>query len=684
MHGKARNISNLFPQPAPQPLRRLLTADPNPDTEAKQFQANIRKYNSLLQMASSGIKVASPGQGISMLAVTGGIYHMLPTLQPNPMEPAKFAQLYIIDSEDMQVAKRLQALNLDPNSDSGGIKRQTLRSLQQMLHNDNQYVRRFKQVMQMDPAGLPQYDLIITVEGTPDLRRYNAPTADEVAGLMPGDGSEPTLGRSIKVQTTAGAPMRVNELNGAYDPLHFVLLHPRGESGFHKQIPAAPKVTRSRGTATIGTRQPFLTPREYAAYFCHDRQVADNFLMVYANRLFQEWLVDQYCRMESERLNYIKTHQTELRADLYKGLADALESGDTNTESLGRAIILPSSFTGGPRHMAQLYQDSMAIVRSCGKPSLFITMTCNPKWQEITRELLPGQKPNDRPDIINRVFRLKLNALLKDIRDKGVFGRVIGDIYVVEFQKRGLPHAHILLILHPDDRLRTVDDYDKVVSAQLPDPVQEPELFQLVTTCMMHGPCGVLNRSSPCMKEGKCSKNFPKDFQENTVDTNESYPLYCRPDNGRTFVNSSGVHLDNSWVVPYNRWLLTKYQAHINVEVCATVHAVKYMYKYVYKGHDRARVNVVAADGQQPAATRDECKAYVDGRYVSASEAHWRIMSFDLHEELPNVVRLAVHEEGKQAVVFRCDDPAAVRTALDKSGTTLTTWFDYNKAAKQD
>jgi hypothetical protein len=407
--------------------------------------------------------------------------------------------------------------------------------------------------------------------------------------------------------------------------------------------------------------------------------------MVHSNRLFQEWLVDQYARMESDKLHFIRTHQNELRADLYKGLADALESNDTSVDSLGRSVILPSSFVGAPRHMAQLYQDSMAIVRECGKPSLFITMTCNPKWEEITRELLPGEKPNDRPDIINRVFRLKLDALLKDIRHKGVFGRVIGDIYVIEFQKRGLPHAHILIILHPEDRLRTVDDYDKVVSAQLPDPVEEPELYRLVTTSMMHGPCGLLNPSCSCMVDGHCSKKFPKDFQESTVDTNDSYP-YCRPDNGRAFMTNSGVNLDNHWVVPYNRWLLSKYQCHINVEVCATVNAVKYLYKYVYKGHDRARVTITPVDGQQQQqapANRDECKTYVDGRYVSASEAHWRIMSFDLHEELPSVIRLAVHLEGRQSVMFRGDNVSSAQNVLARSGTTLTAWFDYNKEAKE-
>lgn len=129
MHGKANNIRTLFPHPAPQPLRRLLTADPSTDQEARQFQSNVRKYNMLLQMASSGIKVTNPQHGVSMLAVTGGIYHMLPSLQPNPLEPAKFAQMYIIDNEDMQVARRLQALNLQPGSNSSGVNDQTLRSL---------------------------------------------------------------------------------------------------------------------------------------------------------------------------------------------------------------------------------------------------------------------------------------------------------------------------------------------------------------------------------------------------------------------------------------------------------------------------------------------------------------------------------------------------------------------------
>jgi hypothetical protein len=87
----------------------------------------------------------------------------------------------------------------------------------------------------------------------------------------------------------------------------------------------------------------------------------------------------------------------------------------------------------------------MARVRKFGKPNLFVTFTCNPKRKEITYVFLLGQITKDHPKLITHVFNLKLDALLKDIKD-GVLGNVIVKIWVIEFQKRGLPHAHILLI----------------------------------------------------------------------------------------------------------------------------------------------------------------------------------------------------------------------------------------------
>ena len=80
----------------------------------------------------------------------------------------------------------------------------------------------------------------------------------------------------------------------------------------------------------------------------------------------------------------------------------------------------------------------MAIVRAFGKPDLFVTMTCNPAWPEVVQALLPGQRPEDRPDLIARVFQLKLKNLLTDIGSGGIFGRTVARLMVVEFQKRGM------------------------------------------------------------------------------------------------------------------------------------------------------------------------------------------------------------------------------------------------------
>ncbi|CAL4067133.1 unnamed protein product, partial [Meganyctiphanes norvegica] len=99
-----------------------------------------------------------------------------------------------------------------------------------------------------------------------------------------------------------------------------------------------------------------------------------------SGRLFLQFLVDMYAKIESERLYYIRNHQTELRVDQYAHLMDAINN-DT-IQDAGQLVILPSSFTGGPRYMHQRVQDAMTYVRHYGRPDLFITFTCNPKWQE--------------------------------------------------------------------------------------------------------------------------------------------------------------------------------------------------------------------------------------------------------------------------------------------------------------
>jgi hypothetical protein len=218
--------------------------------------------------------------------------------------------------------------------------------------------------------------------------------------------------------------------------------------------------------------------------------------------------------------------------------------------------------------MVQNYQDAMAIVRKFGTPDLFITFTCNPQWREIQESLFQNQMATDRPDLIARVFKMKLSELMKDITIRNIFGKCVAYIYVIEFQKRGLPHAHILLILHPNDRVTTTAHIDAIVTAEI--PAEGHPLRNLVIQHMIHGPCGDLNPTSPCMIDNKCSKQYPKDYCNETIPNSNGYPIYKR----RPFVLNEpeirirGKIIDNRWVVPYNPYLLKKYNSHINVEIC--------------------------------------------------------------------------------------------------------------------
>jgi len=157
--------------------------------------------------------------------------------------------------------------------------------------------------------------------------------------------------------------------------------------------------------------------------------------------------------------------------------------------------------------------------------------------------------------------------------------------------KRGLPHAHILIFFTENYRPHTVEDIDRMISAELSNSETNKLTHETIARCMMHGPCGAAFPNAPCMEESKCKKQYPRKFQFETATDVNGYPIYRRRDTGHIVV-VHGIKLDNRWVVPHNVYLSTKYDAHINVEVCNTIRAVKYLFKYVYKGHDRATVEI--------------------------------------------------------------------------------------------
>jgi len=172
------------------------------------------------------------------------------------------------------------------------------------------------------------------------------------------------------------------------EPWIYLLFYPYGTSGWHRDL-----------TKLNSHRR--ITRGQYIKYRMAIRDEFNVFLL--ERRLFQQWLVDSYAKMEKDRIDYCKNHQKELRTETYQGLRDYLQTTANNLNGrIGKMVILPSTFIGSPRNMLQNYQDAMAIVNKFGKPDLFITMTCNPKWCEIEENLLSGQQASDRPDICTR------------------------------------------------------------------------------------------------------------------------------------------------------------------------------------------------------------------------------------------------------------------------------------------
>jgi hypothetical protein len=225
---------------------------------------------------------------------------------------------------------------------------------------------------------------------------------------------------------------------------------------------------------------------------------------------------------------------------------------------------------------------------------------------------------------------------------------------------------------------------DNIICAEIPDVNADPLGYALVDEFMIHGPCGTYNKRCPCMKNDKCSKNFPKTFQDETIIDNFGFTIYRRRDDGRSVLKNS-IRLDNRSVVPHNMSLLKKYNAHINVEWCNKTNMIKYLFKYINKGSDRAKVyfEITAktpnASPGPHLAPPNEIQEYIDARYLSTCEAVWRILEFDIHYRTPSVERLTVHLPGMNYVRY---EPNATLTEILESpaakSTMLTAWFDAN------
>lgn len=333
----------------------------------------------------------------------------------------------------------------------------------------------------------------------------------------------------------------INEGHVMYDPATYVLMFPNGRYGWGPNcylknkkdgVDADIKQNEEDLAELIGyvdgidadheknqrIKGKYVNCRKYYKYYMMIRNKSKALLHRFG-ALWQQKIIDDWCKVESNDLRYYITNKDKFRICYAHELLDAIQEDTADTA--GSALYLGPAFTCGPRWYHNKYQDAMTIVQNYKKPDLFITFTTNRDWAEIKSNLFENQTFVDRPDLVSRVFQIKKEALLKDLTKNHVLGHTIAHVHTIEFQKRGLPHIHILIILSNDDSIKTSEDIDSVTCAEIPDAKKHPKLYDMVIKNMIHFHVS-------CIENGVCTKHFPKDYQCRTSIVEDGYPLYRR------------------------------------------------------------------------------------------------------------------------------------------------------------
>ncbi|XVF67234.1 hypothetical protein PTKIN_Ptkin10aG0104100 [Pterospermum kingtungense] len=401
----------------PVPLNSLL--DYNRGVKAKSFRDNIRMYNSMFQFTSIGGKIDNeinrrPGPYVFRLC--GQNHHKIGSLLPVDGETPKFAQLYIYDTAN-ELANIMQPFSTSPGATKPD--EDVVKQLMKMFDETNIIVQAFR--MARDRFGDTDYVPVrLRLIGHRSERQYSDAMSDEVAGLIVGDVDNLINNRDIIVDHKSLGLQRISDLHPAFIAMQYPILFPYGEDGFHLDIKYQ-STTRRRQT-----KRGCVTAREYYAFVIQQR-LGQGLSLIKGGKLFHQYVVDAFTSVEGMCLDYVKRNQKKLRSDILQGVFDALARGDRDADTIGKRIILPVTFTAGPRYLMQNYQDAMAICRKFGYPDLFITFTCNAKWPEILEglKMIEGQKAQDRPDIISRVFRIRLKLFMDELIKKKHFGSVV-------------------------------------------------------------------------------------------------------------------------------------------------------------------------------------------------------------------------------------------------------------------
>ncbi|OAV94892.1 hypothetical protein PTTG_26862 [Puccinia triticina 1-1 BBBD Race 1] len=431
---------------------------------APKFPAMLE---SLLTGTSIGFTLSDQAMripGAPVFTIQGGLSHEIGPIQPKVPSHAHFSQIFVVGDGGLEEANHRKTCALGSKASTStrdGIDVNTIMKLQNLMYCHNPYAKLYQMAGEVLKRGRHISMVLKTVENAQkDPRRYNAPTVQEVGIIIEGKGV-PKAPRQ-----RGGYLQRISDLHSSYFPLQYPIFFPYGGQQWEPTYSILAKDGKKRNVSQLELMDYLLFSRE------------GQFSPILAGKtLFQELIVDMYACVESSRLNWFKHNQDALKVQMYAGLVEALGQ---NSEPTGQKIVLPSSFIGGPRAMNQLYQDAMALVAKLGPPDYFITITANPAWPEIAKMLKQGEEPANHATIIAQIFKMKLKHLMKLLWKEKRLGQIISYLSTIEFQKRGMPHMHLMITVNKHHKPNTPAKINSVVTAEIPDPVKEPNLYRIV------------------------------------------------------------------------------------------------------------------------------------------------------------------------------------------------------------
>ncbi|XP_065672048.1 uncharacterized protein LOC136089883 [Hydra vulgaris] len=419
-----------MPSPFPQDLKDLFKRNSADGNANLNFFKYFRNYDACFFFALLKANLVQPmNHGPPCFRTCGQVFHHIGNLRPKQDVLPTYCQLYIYDP--------LAAINFRiQQCGNDHFFNDLMFRLQTIISDENPFALAFKKMAEVEDeeihrAALEGRSVVSVVkmsllEGQ-DRRRHNLPSHNEVAVVFGGeDGAQPAS-REVLIYPRDHPLKNISSMSANLDPMIYSLFFPKGDAGWHNQLIYSPE------RATL------------------------------------QYAVDAYVKIESQRFAFIRNNQNKIRSEQYDVFHEHVNNlGNDHNVRPGRAEILQLTHAGSLRALKENFEDAMAIIKKYGKPDLFITFTCNPKWREITENLYPGQTANDRSDSVTR--------------------------------------------------LETAHDINNFTSAEIPDPIVNCDPYDVVKTCIIHGPCG--------------------------------------------------SNVDNRWVIHYNPYLSEKYQAHINVEAC--------------------------------------------------------------------------------------------------------------------